>query len=122
VRPPPPTNFSQSLFYDIAANARLDFNAFESLTESDGDKSESYRADLSVNWRPLRNLTVRPSAGAFYFQQKGGDEDTFLTAGLDIRWVWRRLSVELEYDHNHRGGSGDDIEEDRVMLTVTRKF
>ncbi len=113
--------FSQSVTHTLARNAALSFSANETFLTSDRRKTELFSADLSLRWLPRPRLSVRPFAGAWMRNEEAGDEERFLNAGLEIDWRFRRFRLSLRYTHDRRSGTGAEREEDRLMLTLTRR-
>jgi hypothetical protein len=51
-----------------------------------------------------------------------GGTDSFVRAGVDVSWKWRRLAVDMLYDHTQHDNDGATRVEDRVFVKLTRKF
>ncbi len=117
----------QSLLLTFSPRLSTSFSASEVFSKSDRRDTNLYTADLSINWRPRRNFTIRPHVGAWSRQDEGlavfagQRNERFLTAGFDFRWSWRSIQAELRYNHNLRNGDiAADTSEDRVMVTIRR--
>ncbi len=111
----------QSLDYVIAPSATL----YASLSQTflkDGTDSDAYSGDLSVVWFAARGLSVTPSLSAFRRTVDPGGTDSFVKAGVDVNWKWRRLDANLHYDHTQHDTDGATRVEDRVYVKLTRKF
>jgi hypothetical protein len=120
--------FNQSVFHSLSPQTDLNFNSSQGYTDGDGTDSAIYAANLSLGWRPLSGLYVSPRLGAWWRQDDtattdGTRDERFYTAGLDLRWNFRRIAVDLRYEHNRR--EGDEVvttDEDRVFLRLRRSF
>lgn len=109
-------------------------NAIQSYTEQDQIDTDLYRIDFSANWRPTPNLTVRPSISLWKRTDEGSvvagvrREDEFATAGIWVRYRYRKVDLDFSYHHDERSVTHlqdiDDTEltEDRVMLTLKRRI
>jgi hypothetical protein len=117
-------DFRQTFSMDLSSSASLNLNVLESFSESDGRDTDLYNADATVAWRPLSSLIVNPRARV-WLRDESGDvprDEWFWAVGLDMGWRWRKIHVDLSYEHNRRGGDISGIEEDRVMLRLSREF
>ena len=119
----------ESAVYSFAPGLTLNLSASQNFTDADNQDTDLYTGDLSLEWRPPRSrLFVRPNVSAWMREDKGSAvtdgqrEERFLKAGLDLRWSWRKLSVDLLYHHQIRRGDVNEKDEDRVMMTVRRSF
>ncbi|MBE9554628.1 MAG: hypothetical protein IMF05_14280, partial [Proteobacteria bacterium] len=112
---------NQSLNYAIAPNAMLSASLSESFLK-DGTDADAYSGDLSVRWIPAPGLSVTPRLSAFHRSTDPGGTDSFVKAGVDVRWFWRRLAADLRYDHTQFDSNGASRVEDRVFVKLTRKF
>ena len=117
-------SFNETLTHRISRQASLSLNANQSFFDSNDDvQVDVYTADLYLNWLPLPNLTLRPHVGGFYRNDKDGTDEQFINSGLDLSWFWRKLKVDLRYNHDFRSGSSvSDTHQDRVLFTLTRRF
>lgn len=113
--------FNQSLNYVIAPNATLTAGLSESFFR-DGTDADAYSGDLSVRWIPAPDVSVTPQLSMFRRSVDPGLVDSFVKAGVDVRWRWRRLSGMLRYDHSQHDTDGAGRTDDRVYLKLTRKF
>jgi hypothetical protein len=111
----------QSLDYTIAANASVSANLNESFYRN-GTAADAYNASLTVNWIPFPGFSVSPHLEAFHRVQDPGGTEDFVKAGVDLRWQWRRLYMDMRYYHSERDNDGRNTGEDRLMLNVKRKF
>ena len=121
--------FRQSLVHSGLPRATLSANANESFITSGNRDIELFRADISLDWRPTWGLFVKPFASAWFRRDKavpedGLDEkeDRFFRMGVNLRWRVRQIRLNMRYNHDIRITDTDKTIEDRLMLTVTRKF
>ena len=111
----------QTLNYAIAPNATLSATFRETFLRND-TAADAYDGDLSVRWIPSPGLSVTPRLSAFRRTVDPGGTDSFVKAGVDVRWKWRRLAVDMLYDHTQHDNDGATRIEDRVYIKLTRKF
>lgn len=112
---------NQSLSYAIAPNAVLNASLSENFLR-DGTNADSYSGNLSIRWIPAPGLSVTPRLSAFHRTYEPGGTDSFVQAGVDVRWNWRRLAADLRYDHTENDNNGATRIEDRLFVKLTRKF
>ena len=118
----------QTLSYKLSRLLSMDLSISEAFTRNDTQDNDLYNMQYSINWRPTSRLLVRPMIGAW----KRIDEraavarikrkDSFLSAGFDMRWTYRKLGLDLRYSHNRRGTDTIDTNENRVMFTLRRRL
>jgi hypothetical protein len=119
-------NFGQSFAYTLSPTARLTFTASQIFSTSAGRDTNLYNANVSVRWRPYRNLSIRPHLSAWVREDEGSAitggrrEEQFFSGGFELRWTWRKIEVSLRYEHIRRQGTITDTDEDRVMLRLVR--
>lgn len=117
--------FTQSAFYPVLPSARLSFTATENFIETDITDTDLYTADLSLDWRPLRKLTITPRVGVWIREEtrEAGQltEERFLTGSLDVEWSFYKVDVRARYTHDQRRGTITPRDEDRLVLTVVRR-
>ena len=110
----------QSLDYAIASSAMLNVSLSESFFQ-DGNNVDAYRGDLSVRWFAAPGLIVTPRLSVFH-RTIDTTTDSFVKAGVDVNWKWRRLAADLRYYHTQHDSEGVGRTEDRVYVYLTRKF
>ncbi len=113
--------FRQTAHHNFAPNLAVSGNLSESFIYDDNDVA-AYNADATVNWFPVRGLSVSPFLSAFYRTTEPSTEERFWRAGVNTRWNWRRLDMELRYDHTDHETDTSSRVEDRLMMTVRRRF
>ena len=115
---------NQSLTHAFSRGLSVATSSNETFTESDDTNSELYSVDLFLRWLPLRNLSIRPNVGAWRRIVEETSDERFITGGFALRWAWRKIDFDLNYDHDIREqllpNSSQTIE-DRLMLTLTRR-
>jgi hypothetical protein len=111
----------QSLKYAIAPNATLFAGLGESFVK-DGTNVDVYTGELSVAWIPTPGLSVTPRLSAFRRTEDPGGTSSFVKAGVDVNWRWRRIVADLRYDHSQYDTNGRGRTDDRVYVKLTRKF
>lgn len=111
----------QTLSYAVAPNAVLSATFSETFLRSDTD-SDTFNGDVSVLWYPAPGLSVTPRISAFHRNVDPGGAESFMKAGVDVRWQWRNIGADLLYDHTWRDNDGASRVEDRVFLKLKRKF
>jgi hypothetical protein len=118
----------QSLSYKPSRLLSMDLSISEIYSRAPTQDTDLYNLQYSLNWRPSFRLSIRPSIGAWKRIDKGirvgpaKRKDSFLTAGFDIRWSYRKLTLDLRYFHNRRGTDTVDTDENRVMFILKRRF
>ncbi|MCU7933123.1 MAG: hypothetical protein KZQ90_20195 [Candidatus Thiodiazotropha sp. (ex Codakia rugifera)] len=110
------------------------FNATQSFTEQESLDTDLYRIDLTANWQPRPNLTIRPTISAWKRHDEGNVisggrlDDEFISAGIWARWRYRKVDLELNYHHDRRSvDRSQDSEttetiDDRLMFTLRRRI
>ena len=111
----------QSLDYTIAPNATMRV-AFGETFFRDGAAANTYNGDLSVKWLAAPGLSVAPSLSGFRRTANPGGTASFIKAGVDVTWKWRRLAMDMRYDHTQHDNNGSTRIEDRVFVKLKRKF
>ncbi|MCU7845913.1 MAG: hypothetical protein KZQ93_18930 [Candidatus Thiodiazotropha sp. (ex Monitilora ramsayi)] len=109
-------------------------SATQSTTEQETQDTDLYRIDLSANWKPGPNLTIRPILSAWKRTDEGVNvtggrrDDEFFTVGLWARWRYRQVDLDLNYHHDERtverpitNGTTETID-DRLMFTLRRRI
>ena len=131
--------YSQLFSWSTLSNKRSrgilwNLNSIQSFTEQEGLDTDLYRINLSANWRPARNLTVRPTIS--YWKRidegesitSGRRDDRFFTAGIWARWRYRKIDLDFNYHHDERkvtrkdGLNETDLTEDVLMFTLKRRL
>jgi hypothetical protein len=111
----------QSLIYTVSPTAVLNLSANETFTESNGRQIDTLTADMSMRWRPGPNLVVTPRVGILNREERGVSDERYFTAGVDLRWAVRKLSVTASLKHNEWSGTINNTDENRLMLTLIRR-
>lgn len=111
----------QSLFYTMSPKTTLTLSANESFTESEGRETDLLSADLSLHWRPTSELSVTPKVGAWRREEIDISDQRYFTAGVDLRWSVRKLSITASLKHNKWSGTINDSDENRLMFTIIRR-
>lgn len=111
----------QSVNYGIARNTSLSASLSESYLIGDTDVT-AFNGDAAITWTPRRGLAVEPNTTAFYRTSDPGVTEGFLEVGVDVTWNWRRITVEMDYDHTLRHNDGSVQIDDSLMLNLKRKF
>ncbi|MCU7810428.1 MAG: hypothetical protein KZQ77_04225, partial [Candidatus Thiodiazotropha sp. (ex Notomyrtea botanica)] len=109
-------------------------NATQSFTEQESLDTDLYRIDLTANWQPRQNLSIRPMLSAWKRRDEGSAitggqrDDEFITAGFWARWRYRKVDLDLNYHHDRRtvdrstpNGTTETID-DRLMFTLKRRI
>ncbi|MCU7852065.1 MAG: hypothetical protein KZQ80_07615 [Candidatus Thiodiazotropha sp. (ex Monitilora ramsayi)] len=109
-------------------------NATQSFTEQESLDTDLYRIDLTANWQPRKNLSIRPMLSAWKRRDEGSAitggqrDDEFITAGFWARWRYRKVDLDLNYHHDRRtvdrsiaNGTTETID-DRLMFTLKRRI
>ena len=132
--------FRQNLSWDLFGNTIWNLNTVQSFTESTNLDTDLYNLELSVEWQPLINLSIRPRLGAWKrFDEresltadplaKNERDDLFITAGFTLRWTYRKVTAQMAYFHNQRTTTTQQAtsresstKDHRVMFNMTRRF
>lgn len=118
----------ETLSYAVARNASLTANASQDFTETEGQSTDLYTANLFMTWHPRYYLRVSPFLIAWIRSYEGTSADggrrteNFVSTGLETDWRYGRITLNMRYNHDIRGGDSSDSTQDRVMLTLKRKF
>jgi hypothetical protein len=121
-------SINENVSHTLSRRASLNFDATQSFSEGEGIQSESYTADLSASWSPRPGLVVLPRLGFFWRRDDAAffnDTATteIYTASLDVRWNFRKIALDLQYQHSRREGDGiTTTDSDRVFFKATRRF
>jgi len=120
--------FRQFLSWDGFGDTLWNLNMVESFGATDFLTTDLYTLELSANWQPLMNLQIRPVIGAWKRLDKGDSitngrrDDTFTTAGLTLRWQYRKVTLDLAYHYNRRTTDVRQTNENRLMFNLRRRF
>lgn len=111
----------QTLNYAVARATTLTANLKQSRLIGETNVTV-YEGDAMINWRPVRGIIVTPNTSAFHRVSDPGGTEDYLQLGVDFGWRWRRLTFDAKYDHYIRNTESNSQIEDRLILTVKRKF
>lgn len=122
--------FTQSLSYAVTSRANINLSLNELTSKwSDNTQEEVYQFQFSLDWRSNHGLTLRPQFGAWQRRRTemldGIENDIteqFLTAGLDLRWSYHKLFLELSLRHNYREVNESNNQYDSVHFNFRRRF
>jgi hypothetical protein len=122
--------FSQGLSYAVNPRTSIDLHMSElSAKYSDTSRERVYQLRLSLTWRSNLGVILKPQLGLWQRKQTGeldGLEndltDQFLSAGINVRWVYNRLNFELDLLHNARDANGSKNQYDSVHFNLRRRF
>lgn len=131
------TNFvyRQSLNWSAFGRTFWNLSAVQSFTASSTLDTNLYSLELSVNWRPMVNLSIRPSLSLWKREDEGEAlstnkrDDQYITAGFWLNWRYRKITFNMSYFHNQRvtdtyreTSSKSETKEDRLVVNLTRRF
>ena len=118
----------QQLSYVPSPKLAVNLNFVESTFNTNGLDTDLYNLELSATWRPVSSLSIRPSLGAWQRTDEGlgvaGQErdDEFQTAGIRVRWAYRKVTMDFNYFRNQRIIDSRQTDEDRLMFNLRRRF
>lgn len=122
-------SLNQSVYLDLSNKLNMSLSARQSYSKSKDREVDRYSLEYSARWVPRPGITVRPRITGWTRKDSGGAfaegqalDRRFLSAGLDLQWLVRKFRVDLRYTHNIRAGDVTDSGEDRVIVTVRRKY
>lgn len=127
--------FRQSLDWRAFGNTYWNLAAVQSFTNSTTLDTNIYSLEMTVNWQPRPNLSIRPSLSMWQREDEGeaistGRRDQrYVTAGFWLNWRYRKVTFNMNYFHNYRvtdgyqdNTSASTIKEDRLVFDLTRRF
>jgi len=127
--------YRQSLNWAAFGNTHWNLSAVQSFTESTNLDTDLYSVELSVEWQPLYNLLIRPKLGAWKRFDEGETlstgkrDDQFITAGIWLRWFYRKVTINMNYVHNQRTTNSfqadtvqSETNEDLIQFNLVRRF
>ena len=120
--------FRQAFGWAASEKAVLSLLLSQQFIESTDRDTNQYYVELSVDWRPLNSLQVRPVVGAWKRHDKWVDEalgerdDTFISAGVRLRWHYRKVIFDMDYYYNQRTINDFQTNEHRLRLNLLRRF
>ncbi len=120
--------YRQFLSWPINTRTLISLNMFESFNETSRLKTDLYNLELALNWQPLTGLSIRPTLGAWKSLDEDisgngtSREDQFLMAGVTLRFLYRKIAMDLSYHHNRRTINTRETNENRVMFNLSRRF
>jgi len=126
--------YRQTFSWIYSSDARWNLHTIESFTQQDDRERDLYSLDLSLDWRPLPSLSIRPTLGFWKRQStevasgSGNSDDEFMTAGFTLHWNYRQVVMNFSYFRNQRTTLTDptatesQLDEDRVMFKLVRRF
>ena len=103
----------------------VSLNFLQQFTETTDLDTDLYNMRLSVEWRPRYNLSILPVLSAWKRRDTwlGGErDDTFLMAGIRLRWFYRRLTFDLDYNGSQRTINEAETIENRLFFNLRRRF
>lgn len=116
---------NQSLSYTLSRKAVFSSGANQDFTTSSARDSQTFSADASLNWRPLRGLIVRPGLRAWKRRtesETGDTSETFMRGDVSVDWRVRQIVLRFLYSHDYRSGTLTNSTEDRIKFTISRRF
>jgi len=120
--------FRQFFSWDGFGDTLWNLNMVESFGETNLISTDLYTLELSANWQPVMNLRIRPTLGAWKRLDKGESisggqrDDTFITAGISMRWQYRKVSLDLAYHYNRRTTNARLTNENILLFNLRRRF
>lgn len=123
----------QGLTYRFTPRTSLNLRLSQAFSDSDDTSGPNdlqqrlYNGEAYFDLRPRPRMTIRPRVAGWYRddsrpEEFGGDrENHFWTAGVDLRWRYRKFETALRYAHNRWGGDSRDVDEDRLQLELIRR-
>jgi hypothetical protein len=125
--------YQQRLTWQATRFARWNISLTESFIEQNLRNSDLLSARLFVDWRVNSQLIINPSLS--YWLRKDVDniannhsDDEYTSAKIDMHWNYRKVRMNLSYQHNERNienllaPADTNTTEDRIMFTLTRRF
>lgn len=127
--------FRQSLDWSAFGNTYWNLSAVQSFTNSTTLDTNIYSLEMTVNWQPRANLSIRPSLSMWRREDEGEAISTnrrdqqYITVGFWLNWRYRKVTFNMNYFHNERltdgyqsNTSASRIKEDRLVFDLTRRF
>lgn len=103
-------------------------NLLQQFTDSTDLETDLYNLELSMSWQPLGGLHIRPVIGAWKREDTGPAitsgfrSDKFILAGIRLRWYYRKLIFDLDYNRNRRTVDLVETNENRLWFVLSRRF
>lgn len=115
-------NFSQSLSYQLSADAALTLSGNESLLFLQDRTTANYQARANLTWRIGPTLSASGSLSARFLRDSVAVDEDAYEAEIRGTWFFRRLEVSpsLGYRETDRGGTR--LREYRATLSTIRRF
>jgi hypothetical protein len=114
--------FAQNLNLSLRPNALLDLRFSQSFLDSATGDVQAFYGDADITWVLRRGLSITPYVSAFHRSSDPGRDESYLEIGAIFDWRWRRLDFDAQYYHSSLDNDGVTEFEDRLQLTVKRKF
>jgi hypothetical protein len=127
--------YREQVNWATSGNTRWNLSAVQSITESTTLNTDMYSVELSVDWQPRYNLLIRPKLGMWRRYDEGEAlstgkrDDEFITAGVWLRWFYRKVTFNMNYVHNQRmtdtyraDAVPSETNEDLIFFNLIRKF
>lgn len=119
------------LSYTISPHTRLRLSLLKLNSDWQDTQQEIYTVNLRLSWNAPSGLTLEPELGAWrrkqmetYADTKDYRQDQYLTAGLAVRWAYRKIFMDLVVRQS-RQSSRDELN-DRdytiVYFNLRRRF
>lgn len=105
----------------LGQNLRSSVTADWSESESGDFTREIWNAGLTLEWQPVGPLRLRSNLAAWRWTETSGNRQRFVGGGIEADWRYRRLSIQLRYDHNAWRESFENTE-NRLYARVVRSF
>ena len=127
--------YRQSLNWSAFGKTFWNLSAVQSFTTSSTLDTNLYSLELTVDWRPMNNLSIRPSLSLWRREDEGEAlstnkrDDQYIAAGFWLNWRYRKITLNMSYFHNQRvidkyqETSGESrTKEDRLFVNLKRRF
>lgn len=122
-------SFNQIVRLDYSRDLNMSLTARQSYMKSNFQDTDLYTLEYSAQWTPTRGLVIRPRISGWVRKDRRDDlgaitiaDTQILTTGLDVQWRVRKFRVDARYTHIIRGGEARTTGEDRIILTLRRKY
>ncbi|MBE9549515.1 MAG: hypothetical protein IMF09_08940 [Proteobacteria bacterium] len=122
-------SLTQALSVSLSPRLMMNLSLTGSQSESELEDTELYLLNLNFLWRPSPYWTIRPVLGVWQRDRtnipgtaSGIENERILSASLNIRWLFRKINLDLNLRHNDRVADDATFVDDNINLNIRRRF
>ncbi len=120
--------FSQQFGWATGGQVTMSLSLLQQFTVATDRDTDLYNLTLAIDWRPLYNLSIRPTLGAWKRLDIWKDgiqadrDDMYAVAGVRLRWYYRKVTFDMDFNINQRTTNNLRTDEKRLWFNLSRRF